>query len=166
MRLIIGSLIIFSLVILFLFALFPSNISVRRVMQIRCSREKIQHKIADLREWKSWNVLYANGLKNKNNINDSLDIDSVYIQEGYLKISLLKAVPDTVTTLWQQGKRSFTGNYILTETGGQPVLEWTLQFYIKWYPWEKLASMFYNKQLGPPMEESLLNLRNELERGG
>ncbi len=47
---------------------------------------------------------------------------------------------------------------------GQTVLEWTLKFHIKWYPWEKLASMFYDKQLGPVMENSLLKLRNELER--
>ena len=39
-----------------------------------------------------------------------------------------------------------------------------LKFHVKWYPWEKLASMFYDKQLGPMMEKSLVNLRNELEK--
>ncbi len=93
-----------------------------------------------------------------------VQIDSLHIQKGGFKISRIKSVTDTVITLWQQENRSFTGNYILTGTGGQVVVEWTLHFHIKWYPWEKLASMFYNKQLGPMMEQSLNNLRDELEK--
>ena len=39
---------------------------------------------------------------------------------------------------------------------GQTIVEWTLHFHMQWYPWEKLASMFYDKQLGPLMEKSLI----------
>jgi hypothetical protein len=38
-------------------------------------------------------------------------------------------------------------------------LVWTMHFHLNWYPWEKLAGMFYDKQLGPQMEQSLLNLQ-------
>jgi hypothetical protein len=44
------------------------------------------------------------------------------------------------------------------------LLQFTLQFHLHWYPWEKLASMFYDKQLGPLLEQSLQNLRKELEK--
>jgi hypothetical protein len=164
LRLFIASLFIFSFVILFLFALFPSDISVSRVVQIRSSHQRIQNKIADLREWPGWNELYSNGLKNMENIDAPLHIDSLNIRKSYFEINLLKSVPDTVITLWRQEKRSFEGHYTLTENNGQTVLNWTLHFHIKWYPWEKLASMFYDKQLGPIMEKSLLNLRNEIEK--
>ena len=80
-----------------------------------------------------------------------------------LSIEVLKVAADTVITKWTNGRKSFTGTYIMTEMHGQTVLEWTLKFHIKWYPWEKLASMFYDKQLGPVMENSLLKLRNEME---
>jgi hypothetical protein len=132
-------------------------------VQINRPKIEVRNKIADLREWKSWNELIMNGLDNMKKIYAPLKIDSSHIQKGNFMIDLLKAVPDTVITIWQQEKRSFTGNYILTGTDQQVVLEWTLHFHIKWYPWEKLASMFYDKQLGPVMEKSLLNLRNELE---
>jgi hypothetical protein len=49
------------------------------------------------------------------------------------------------------------------ESGGQVILQWSLKFHLRWYPWEKLAGMFYDKQLGPLMEKSLLNLRKSLE---
>jgi hypothetical protein len=90
-------------------------------------------------------------------------IDSNFIQIGGMSVEILKSSPDTVLTRWRQGNKSFTGNYILNEINGQVILEWTLHFHINWYPWDKLASMFYEKKLGPLMEKSLINLRKELE---
>jgi hypothetical protein len=58
----------------------------------------------------------------------------------------------------------FTGEFIIDAKNGSPIVIWTMNFNVKWYPWEKLASMFYDKQLGPRMEKSLVQLRNELEK--
>jgi polyketide cyclase/dehydrase/lipid transport protein len=147
LKLIIASLIVFSIVILFLFALFPSDISVSRLIQIRASPQEVQKKISDLTDWRSWNEMLITHPDSNNK----------------LSIEVLKVAGDTVITQWKNGRKSFTGTYIMTEMNGETVLEWTLKFHIKWYPWEKLASMFYDKQLGPVMENSLLKLRNELE---
>ena len=100
---------------------------------------------------------------NQNN-NQSGNTDSNYISRGVVSIEILKSVKDTIITQWKKGEKSFTGTYVLTEMNGQSVLEWTLYFHLHWYPWEKLASMFYEKKLGPLMEESLINLQKELER--
>jgi hypothetical protein len=161
LKLIIASLIIFSIVILFLFALFPSDIPVSRLIQIRASPQEVQKKISNLLAWRSWNDMLISEPDTNNN--QPGEIRSNYISRGVFSIEILKNVKDTVITLWKNGRKSFTGTYILTEMNGQTVLEWTLKFHIKWYPWEKLASMFYDKQLGPQMESSLLKLRNELE---
>ena len=91
-------------------------------------------------------------------------IDSEDIHEVYVDIHLLKVTPDSVYTLWQHDGKSFEGNFILSGVTGQVTLEWTLKFHVKWYPWEKLASMFYDKQLGPLMEKSLVQLRDEVEK--
>ena len=163
MKLFIASLLVFSLVILFLFALFPTDITVSRVVQINRSSAEVLRKIDDLREWKSWNELLVNGLDNMKKVNAPVKIDSSHIQKGFFMIDLLKVVPDTVTTVWHQEEKSFTGNYFLSGADQQTVVEWTLQFHIHWYPWDKLASMFYDKNLGPGMEKSLMNLKNELE---
>ena len=161
MKLIIASLIVFSLIILFLFALFPSDISVSRVIQIRSSPAKIQKEIADLRNWNDWNEMLPG--PSEHGFNQSDKTDSEYISRGAVTIEVLKVVQDTMITRWNEGRKTFTGNYILTEMNGEIVLEWKLHFHLKWYPWEKLASMFYDKQLGPVMENSLLKLRNKLE---
>jgi hypothetical protein len=146
LRLVIGSIVILSLIVLFLFALFPSDISVTRLVLINRPKAEIRKKIADLREWSSWNLFYKNG-SDKPISYVIGKIDSENIHEVYVDIHLLKATPDF-----------FSG------VAGQTALEWTLKFHLKWYPWEKLASMFYDKQLGPLMEKSLVQLRNELEK--
>lgn len=162
MRLIIASLVVFSLIILFLFALFPSEISVTRVIQINRPPEQIRKKIADLREWNSWNELIRSVNSNKNADAPYVQ-DSIQIRKGFFTVNLLIALPDTVVTRWQYQKKQFISNFNLSELQGQVIVEWTLHFNVKWYPWEKLSSMFYDKELGPQMEKSLLNLRGELE---
>jgi hypothetical protein len=164
LKLIIASLIVFSLVILFLFALFPSDISVSRIVQIKSSKTEVSKKIADLREWKNWNKFLFNALARDSMSETRGTIDSSHIAMANVTVDLLKATPDTVITRWQHEGKSFMANFIFTEMNGQTVLEWTLNFHIKPYPWDKLASMFYEKKLGPLMEESLINLQKELER--
>jgi len=43
------------------------------------------------------------------------------------------------------------------------IVEWYFNFHFRWYPWEKLGSMYYDKQLGPLMEKSLINLKSYIE---
>jgi hypothetical protein len=161
-RLIIASLVVFSVIILFLFALFPADISVTRVIQINRSAKQVRKKISDLREWESWNELIRS-VKSVNQTDSPVVQDSSQIRRGYFTVHLLKALPDTVITRWQFQKKMFISNYNLSERSGGVILEWTLHFKVKWYPWEKLSRMFYDKELGPLMENSLLNLRRDLE---
>lgn len=134
-----------------------------RVLQIRAPADRVQRKITDLREWSSWNdFLYDASAQNSVSYPQGT-LDSIHIKRPYITVDLVKTLPDTVYTKWQHGNRSFTGIFILTELNGQTVLEWTLHFRIRWYPWEKLASMFYERQLGPVMEKSLVNLQKEVE---
>jgi hypothetical protein len=165
LKLIIASGIVFFVIILFLFALFPADISVSRVIQIRSSESLVHKKIADLREWKNWNSLVSDVDGASKNTEPDIS-DSTSISREYVNIDLLKATTDSVITRWRHKNKSFTGDFILTDMNGRVVVQWTLYFHLKWYPWEKLASMFYEKQLGPRMEESLIKLQKELEAAG
>lgn len=164
MKLIIASLLFFSIVILFIFALFPADISVSRVVQINKPDSLVRKKIADLREWESWNELMkGNTYRQPVSITHIPGSDSSHIRRAYINVDLIRVVTDTIFTRWSHNKKTFGSTFILTALNGQTVLEWTLHFHLKWYPWEKLASMFYDKQLGPVMEQSLMNLRREME---
>jgi hypothetical protein len=164
LRLVIGSIAILSLIVLFLFALFPSAISVTRMVQINSTEDKILNSISDLRTWKSWNE-FVNFQVAKNNLQMKPDSAGFgYLRVGGNEISLSGVDRDHVYTLWKRGNKMFTGQFMIDTKNGPPIVIWTMNFNVKWYPWEKLASMFYDKQLGPLMEKSLVQLRNELER--
>jgi hypothetical protein len=165
LKLIIGSILILSIVVIFLFALFPSEISVSRLVQINEPKETVRKKIRNLNDWKNWNELLLNSIKqNEKKYPEPGLTDSNAIRLGYLTIELQRADPDTLVTYWQHGNNSFKSNFILSsQSNDQVVMEWTLLFHIKWYPWDKLAGMFYDRQLGPVMEVSLMNLKKQLE---
>ena len=164
MRLVIGSIVILSLIVLFLFALFPSTVSVTRMVLINSPEEKILNKISDLRTWKSWNEFVNSPVAKNSRLTKPDTAWTDYLRVGGNEISLTGVDRDHVYTLWTRGSRMFTGQFMVEAKKGPPIVIWTMNFNIKWYPWEKLASMFYDKQLGPLMEKSLVQLRSELEK--
>ena len=163
MKLIIASLVVFSLVIFFLFALFPADISVTRIMAFNQPKGLLHKKISDLRTWKNWNELLIGGPGRDITNSQSDKTDSNYLSIGGVSVERLKSGSDTVVTRWNRGRKSFTAYFVLTEMHNQVALEWTLHFHLRWYPWEKMGGMFYEKQLGPLMDNSLIRLRKELE---
>jgi hypothetical protein len=164
LKLFIISLLVFSGIILFLFALFPSDISVSRVVQINKPPAEVTEKIDDLRKWKSWNEFVIHPSAGKINSPAQLErADSALLDIGDVHIQLTELHKDSILTLWRHGNDSFVGVFKMADLNGQTILAWDLKFHIKWYPWNKMASMFYDKNLGPQMEKSLMNLKNEIE---
>jgi hypothetical protein len=134
------------------------------MVQINSSEDKIVNKISDLHTWKSWNE-FVNSPVAKIDMAAKQDcVRADYLRVGGNEIFLSVADLDHVNTRWTRGDKMFTGEFIIDAKNGPPIVIWTLNFNVKWYPWEKLASMFYDKQLGPLMEKSLVQLRDELER--
>ena len=43
-------------------------------------------------------------------------------------------------------------------------LQWYSDFHLKWYPWQKLGSLFYENTYGVMMEEGLGNLKRLAEK--
>ena len=81
-----------------------------------------------------------------------------------LQVRLAAAGPDTITTNWrQEGGGEIVSGFTLHTNGNTTVVQWYFDFRLKWYPWEKFGSIIFDKQLGPPMEQSLGELKKKLE---
>lgn len=151
-------------VVIFLFALFPSDISVTRFIRINAPKDSVWKEVSDLRTWKKWNELIQLHNHADSGNRNTGQADSNRINTINLQVYLIRKTADSVITKWEGSSgKSFLGKYIFTETNGQVVVQWNLEFHLHWYPWEKLASMFYDKELGPVMELSLVNLQNMME---
>jgi hypothetical protein len=155
---------IISIVILFLVVygislLIPSHIRISRAANIDVPKDSLVSALTDLRQWKKWNILVNDtGLTNQQYTFDSFSSD----QE---KVTKQLQVGDTLITTWQQRKGpALISGFTWQGNGNQLVVQWYFDFHLRWYPWEKFSSIVFDKQLGPPMEKSLSNLKKLLEK--
>ena len=151
-KLIIASVVILSLVVLFIFALFPADISVSRLIQTDTPKDSVYARVANLTSWPGWNGLLPAGVALTDRTPDQLSYPD-------LGITVSRRTGDSVITRWVNSKgKSFTGSFRFGQEGVHTILQWSMQFHMKWYPWEKLSGMFYERRIGDVMDSSLLNL--------
>jgi hypothetical protein len=70
-----------------------------------------------------------------------------------------------LSVIWEQeGKKPLNMEWQMHEEAlGSATLQWRINFHLSWYPWEKMSSLFYEKNYGLMMEQGLLNIKKELE---
>ena len=153
------SAVILSIVIYLFSLIIPSRIRISRAIDISVSRDSLLPAIADLRQWKQWNELVNNpDLTNK-------QFNEAVFSSNQLKVVRQAQEGDTLFTSWQQQPaRTLASGFTWTSSNGQLVLQWYFDIKLNWYPWEKFGSIVFDKQLGPPMEKSLGNLKKLLEK--
>ena len=133
------SVIVFAVILFLLSLLIPSHIRVSRAIDIHANR--VDTVIADLQTWPEWNTLFN---------------DSVTVRK-------LSSDSNNIRTLWLSRNNAIRSTFHIERASGVSVVQWYFQFDLKWYPWEKLGSIIFDKQLGPPMEQSLNNLKKRFE---
>ena len=145
-------------VILAISLLIPGHIRVSRAVNIEAPKDSIHDRLSDLRHWKQWN-----GLTNGATVANQQYSANTFTSDE-LTVKLLEARADSITTEWQQKEgRTISSGFNLHTVDNTNVVQWYFDFQLKWYPWEKFGSIIFDKQLGPPMEQSLAELKKLLE---
>jgi predicted PurR-regulated permease PerM len=152
------SIVVLFVVIFCISLLIPSKVRISRAINITAPKDSVTRYLADLRQWPKWNTLITKQeLTNPWYSNNAFTSDKLQVRLG-------KVDTDTITTIWQQstGRETFSG-FNLHTADNTIVVQWYFDFQLKWYPWEKFGSIIFDKQLGPPMEQSLGELKKKLE---
>lgn len=146
-------------VVIFLISLLiPSQVRVSRAININAPKDSITYYLSDLRQWQQWNTL----INSPEMINPSYSNNT--FTSDRLQVQLVEVEPDTITTSWRQGGgQEIASGFTLHTSANTTVVQWYFDFRLKWYPWEKFGSIIFDKQLGPPMEQSLGELKKKLE---
>jgi hypothetical protein len=58
-----------------------------------------------------------------------------------------------------KGKPVVSGFKTIRHPGDSSTLQWYMDFNLKWYPWDKFRSLFYENIYGVQMEQGLSNLK-------
>jgi hypothetical protein len=166
LKLIIASILVLFLVLTFLFALFPSKIRIARVIEIPASREKTMAVINDLGSWQKWNLFVNDSILTNTYLSSPARGIGAFLKSDQFQVTITENSADSLQTAWTKaGGKRFSGEFVVLSSGpGNCIVQWYFDFSFSWYPWEKLGSMFYDKQIGPIMEKSLNGLRVYLEK--
>ena len=162
LRFILVSILVLFLVTTFVFALFPSHIRVSRVIAVPASKQKTAAVIGELRTWNQWNRFAGDSALVNRQFSSPSSGAGAWLQSGPVRITLTSVSNDSIRCAWDQNNGSrFTGGFNMDQVDDNHcAVEWYFDFSFRWYPWDKLKSMFYDRQLGPVMENSLVDLKN------
>jgi hypothetical protein len=148
LKLLFLSVVVFSILFFLLSFLFPSQVRVSRAASIRSSQHGVLLNLRDMRTWQQWNEMVQNPDLT------GISVDSGKFQSDQLQINLKDEEP--VRHIWRKNGIAIEGGFNLIRSAGDNIIvQWYMDFPLKWYPWEKFGSMLYDKQIGPVMERSL-----------
>jgi len=158
---------ILSFIILFLLvtiiSLFiPGSIRISKATNIAADDKIVYTYIEDILQWKQWHPALKNIPENEFHV---LKDSGVSIRGT--TISIVERKNDELVTEMstQNGRPVISGFKVIRhQQGDSATLQWYMDFKLRWYPWEKFKSLFYENIYGVQMEQGLSNLK-ELSTG-
>ena len=135
--------------------LIPAHVRISKAINMPDSTRRIFSLINDSSKWRLWHPAFQ-----------IPQIDSL-LQQHQITIIPLVSTDSLVTVNWQQaGKPPVQNSWQVHRFAASDsiTLQWYMDFRLKWYPWEKFSSLFYEKTYGLMMEQGLQNIKNQVER--
>lgn len=134
------SVVFFFLLITGISLFFPSHVRISKAIEINSSTGKIIEQLGSQANWKNW---YPG-------IDSVKDISITEKNDSSVRATCTGAVSKKIVMGW---------NIISNKAGGPAVVQWYMDFHLRWYPWEKFSSLLLEKSYGPRMEKGLSDLK-------
>jgi hypothetical protein len=158
------SFLILFLIITIISLFIPSRVLVSRAMKMKAPKDEVMAQLSDPVKWKSW---FPGTESASFYLEDSI-VKGLMISEQakrYLKLTAVKGDGVEAEYAGVPQKKVVTGWNIIPEATSDSVsVQWYMEFSLRWYPWEKFASLVFEKQYGPTMEEGLTRLKAIVEK--
>ena len=145
-KLVILSFIFLFLVVTAISLLIPSHIRISKAANIGGSKDSIFALIKDQNRWPEWHPAF---------MNDSLNrMAAIQVK------AVIQNDSEQVFQFQQPGRRAVVNGWKFYSLSADSLtLQWYMDFHLRWYPWEKLGSLFYENTYGVMMEQGLSNLK-------
>ena len=153
---------------IFLFALvttislfIPSGIRISKAANFAPGYKDVLQPISDLSGWRDWHPALKDIPANEFEVlTDSI------IKIRSTTISIKKKTGDEVIAEMSadKGRPIMSGFKLINhQAGDSTTLQCYMDFKLRWYPWEKFRSLFYENIYGIQMEQGLANLKGLAE---
>lgn len=149
---------IFLFLLITIVSLFiPANIRISKAINIAGDDKDVYTYIDDLPDWKQWHPALKNIPEN----------EFVFVTDGSIKVHgttitiVERKNEELITEMVTDNGRPIVSalKIIRHQPGDSSTLQWYMDFKLRWYPWEKFKSLFFENIYGVQMEQGLANLK-------
>jgi hypothetical protein len=168
MRLI--KLFILSFAILFLIItgislLIPFHVRISRATNVLAAPTEVWQQVDDMYTWRNWNPFFSSVSPDKITFGDTINGKPGLMKVSGTSIQWKDIKSDERIAEMQSDKKSIlTGWKCIThEQSDSTTVQWYMDFHLRWYPWEKFASLLFEQSYGPKMEQGLGNIKKIVE---
>lgn len=158
------SIVFFCLLLTAFSLLLPSVTNISRAIDINAPADTVYAYINNIEKWKNW---YANYDSSEASLSSTTVGKGASLTLNKTTVTLQEVLPHKIKAEWQTGKNNPVEgefNFIVKDSASFVTLQWNFVQKVKWYPWQKIASILSDKTLGPFMEKCLENLKKEAEK--
>jgi carbon monoxide dehydrogenase subunit G len=144
----------------------PSHIRLSKAINVKAPKDSVMQLLKDPGNWRYWypgldsaKPMYVQGVLQGMIINNSDTSHPVYIAK-------VKEDAQEVTAHFSGNNMNPVVNVWKTiehPSSDSLTLQWYMDFDLRWYPWEKFASIALEKSYAPKMEQGLTNLKKRVE---
>lgn len=128
--------------------LIPSRVRISKAIDLQVPKDSVRSLITDTTAWRSWHPAY------QNNRPQSAAITINTITDSLITATISSPGKNSLLNGWQFYTHGESSTY---------TLQWYIDFKLRWYPWEKFGSLFYEATYGRMIEQGLSNLKNEVQ---
>jgi hypothetical protein len=152
----------FLFLLVTLISLFiPGNIRISKAMNTSASRDEVNKYIYLPFEWQTWHPALKDLPANEIT---GLKDGGISVKGTIIRVAERKENEIIFDIIQEKSKPVRSGMKIIQQAGSDSLtLQWYMDFKLKWYPWEKFKTLFYENIYGVQMEQGLANLKELLE---
>ncbi|MGN6401072.1 MAG: hypothetical protein ACTHMD_11500 [Flavisolibacter sp.] len=133
--------------------LIPSHIRISKAINIGAPQESIFYFIKDESRWPLWYPAFMQ--KDSFRKKPQIEVSPKSVSDSELVFQLQQADKMPLINGWKIYHHSSTDSL---------TLQWYSDFHLKWYPWQKFGSLFYENTYGVMMQQGLSNLKKLAEK--
>lgn len=143
--------------------LLPSTINISRAIDIAAPFDTVYENINNVNRWKNW---YANYDSANVSFPAKTAGPGAVIRLNNTTVTVVESTADSIKTVWSSGTKTLKGSFNFYRQPGSSLVtvQWHFVQQVRWYPWEKFASIVTDKTISPVMQRSLDNLKKLAEK--
>jgi hypothetical protein len=154
------SFVIFFLLITAMSLFIPSTVRISRAVLINSNKQELMTHISDPAMWKAW----IPGMDTAQPFYEDGQVKGMLLNRDKLKYLRIREVKDNEVIADYAGlQQSISTGWVLHPEQGIVSIQWYMDFKLKWYPWEKFASLLFEKRYGSRLETGLERLKKIIE---